>query len=78
MSYLNITSDEQLQQFCAGLAGCAWIGFDTEFVSEHTFRPKLCLIQVSAAGRLAVIDPLGIGYRLQIQVEETANAAHDR
>lgn len=56
MSYLNITSGEQLQEFCAGLAGCAWIGFDTEFVSEHSYRPHLCLVQVITEGQMALID----------------------
>jgi ribonuclease D len=32
--------------------------FDTEFVSEETFEPVLCLIQVATADRLALIDPL--------------------
>lgn len=36
------------------------IGFDTEFVSEDRYRPQLCLIQVSAEGRLAVIDPMAM------------------
>ena len=58
MSYLNITSDEQLRQFCAGLAGCAWIGFDTEFVSEHSYRPHLCLVQVITEGQMALIDAI--------------------
>ena len=34
--------------------------FDTEFVSEDTFEPVLCLIQVATADRLAVVDPLRI------------------
>lgn len=34
--------------------------FDTEFVSEETFEPQLCLIQVATRERLAVIDPLAI------------------
>src|SRR4051794_19020848 len=35
--------------------------FDTEFVSEATFEPVLCLIQVATRDRLAVIDPLAVG-----------------
>jgi ribonuclease D len=57
---LNITSDEQLQQFCAGLAGCAWIGFDTEFVSEHSYRPHLCLLQVITNDQMALIDAIAL------------------
>ena len=56
VSYLNITTSEQLQQFCEELAGCAWIGFDTEFVSEHSYRPHLCLVQVITEGQMALID----------------------
>ena len=36
-------------------------GFDTEFVSEDTFEPVLCLIQVATSRRLAVVDPLAVG-----------------
>src|SRR5512135_2041680 len=36
-------------------------GFDTEFVSEETFEPVLCLIQVVTHERLAVIDPQTAG-----------------
>lgn len=34
--------------------------FDTEFVSEETFEPILCLVQVATADRLAVVDPTRI------------------
>ena len=34
--------------------------FDTEFVSEETFEPVLCLIQVATRERLAAVDPLAI------------------
>ena len=37
------------------------IAFDTEFVSEHTYRPVLCLIQIAADDDLAVIDGITIG-----------------
>lgn len=56
-----ITTEPELRQYCSDLAQASRIGFDTEFVSEDTFRSQLCLVQVAAAGRLAVIDPLGVG-----------------
>ena len=61
VDYQHITTDRQLQDYCRDLAGCRTIAFDTEFVSEHTYRPVLCLIQVSGDGNLAVIDALEIG-----------------
>ena len=60
MSYLQITTADQLAQFAARLAGAEAIAFDTEFVSEDTFRSDLCLIQVAAAGELAVIDTVAL------------------
>ena len=56
----HITSADHLEQFCADIASAKAIAFDTEFVSEDTYRPHLCLIQVAADGRLAIIDPLAI------------------
>jgi ribonuclease D len=61
MSHATITSPAQLASFCEELARADRIGFDTEFVSEDTFRPELCLIQVATADRLAVIDPYKTG-----------------
>jgi ribonuclease D len=36
---------------------------DTEFVSEDSYRPELCLIQIATAERLALIDPLTLGHK---------------
>ncbi len=60
VSYQDITTDEQLQEYCIKLARAKTIAFDTEFVSEHTYRPVLCLIQVAADGELAVIDAVTV------------------
>jgi ribonuclease D len=60
VQYRNIINDEQLRDFCGELSQIKRAAFDTEFVSENTFRPLLCLIQVAAEGKLAVIDPLDI------------------
>ncbi len=60
MQYDHITTDSHLAQFCRDIAPLPTIGFDTEFVSEDTYRPQLCLVQVAAGDRLAVIDPLTV------------------
>lgn len=61
MQYEYISTDEQLEEYCRSLASCKSIAFDTEFVSEHTYRPVLCLVQVSAENRLTAIDAMEIG-----------------
>jgi ribonuclease D len=60
VQYHDITTDEQLRHYCRKLAHAKLIAFDTEFVSEHTYRPVLCLIQVDADGDLAVIDAMTV------------------
>ena len=60
MKYESINTPEQLADFCNGVADCPRIGFDTEFVSEDTYRPQLSLIQVVAGDRLAIIDPVEV------------------
>ncbi len=56
MQYEHVTTTEQLAVLCDQLKSAQRICFDTEFVSEFTYRPDLCLIQVEFDGRLAVID----------------------
>jgi ribonuclease D len=58
--YKNITTDNALGEYCRKLAQGESIAFDTEFVSEHTYRPVLCLVQVAAPGQLAVIDAMAV------------------
>lgn len=60
MDFENVVSDQHLRDFCAVLASAPVIAFDTEFVSEDTYLPELCLIQVAAGPTLAIIDPLEI------------------
>jgi ribonuclease D len=61
VTYESITSPAQLADLCGRLARADRIGIDTEFVSEDTFRPELCLVQVATANDLAVIDPFRAG-----------------
>jgi len=61
LSHELITTAEGLTALANGLADAPSIAFDTEFVSEDTYRSELCLIQVAAGERLAVVDPLAVG-----------------
>jgi ribonuclease D len=58
--YEYIDTPQELDAFCRSIADAPTIAFDTEFVSEDTYRPELCLIQVAAGGQLAIIDPLAL------------------
>jgi ribonuclease D len=60
VKYDYLDDHRKLVHFCGEIAGAGGIAFDTEFVSEDSYRPELCLIQVAAGGHLGVIDPLAI------------------
>jgi len=57
MQFEHITTDQQLHDFCESIAAAKLVAFDTEFVSEDTYRPELCLVQLAAGGQLAIVDP---------------------
>jgi ribonuclease D len=52
-----ITRQRDLDDLCERMEAADILGFDTEFVSEDTFHPELCLIQVVTPRELAVVDP---------------------
>ncbi len=56
-----IDSPEGLTELVAHIRDRGRFAFDTEFVSEETFDPVLCLVQVATDSRLAVVDPLRVG-----------------
>ncbi|QEH38236.1 Ribonuclease D [Aquisphaera giovannonii] len=56
-----ISTPAQLRELAGHIRDSGRFGFDTEFVSEDTFEPVLCLIQVATRERLAVIDPIVVG-----------------
>ena len=55
-----ISTPAQLRELVDHVRAAGRFGFDTEFVSEDTFEPVLCLIQVATADRLAAIDPQAV------------------
>src|SRR3954447_21604144 len=51
----------ELAACCAFLGACPHFGFDTEFVGEDTYHPRLCLVQVATDEALFLIDPFTAG-----------------
>jgi len=56
----TIINAAQLDRLVAHLRTCGRFAFDTEFVSEDTFEPVLCLIQVATREETVVIDPFQV------------------
>lgn len=49
---------EGLRRLADDLAGAPVIAIDTEFLTEHTYYPRLCLIQIGTERLMATVDPL--------------------
>jgi len=57
MSYFHVTTPEQLCDLLGHIHPSAWVGFDTEFISEGRYQSQLCLVQVAFDQGLAIINP---------------------
>ena len=55
-----ITGTDQLVGLCDEVAGEEFYAIDTEFHTERTYWPKLALIQLGWADKVALVDPLTI------------------
>ncbi|RUL89772.1 ribonuclease D [Tautonia sociabilis] len=60
-----IATEYELRELVAHLRDQGRFAFDTEFVSEDTFEPVLCLAQVATRERMVAIDPLARGLDLE-------------
>lgn len=57
---MYIADQESLEAFARSAEGARVLAVDTEFLREKTYYPKLCLLQLSADDRVAVVDPFSI------------------
>ena len=64
MDKYTITDTKALEEFCALAAQEEYLSIDTEFMREHTYYPKLCLVQIGLQEKAAIIDPLAEGIDL--------------
>jgi ribonuclease D len=56
-----VANEADFLKSCEKIAKSNVFGFDTEFVSEESFRPELCLVQVATPEDLFVIDAIAVG-----------------
>lgn len=60
MSSSLIVSQSEFNDLCAHIREAGEVAFDTEFVSEFTYRPELCLLQFATRERCVAVDPYQI------------------
>jgi ribonuclease D len=70
-----IDRNDQLPALVQALEPQASIGVDTEFLRERTFFPRLCLLQLAAAGQVWCVDTLAVGSLDPLMPAMTAAAA---
>jgi ribonuclease D len=57
---LLITGPDGLEAVCEEVVGEEFYAVDTEFHTERTYWPKLALIQLAWADKVALVDPLAV------------------
>lgn len=53
-----VTTAGQFTELIGTLRADGCFAYDSEFITERTYHPRLCLVQVASASTLALIDPL--------------------
>ena len=59
-SFKFVETQSEFFRFLIETDKSAWIGCDTEFISEGRYLPDLCLVQVSTEAGDYILDPLAI------------------
>jgi ribonuclease D len=54
-----IHTNQQLSALLEQLRSAGSFAYDSEFIGELSYHPRLCLIQVATAQRITLIDPVG-------------------
>ncbi len=60
MSQSLIAAQSEFEELCDHIRESGLVAFDTEFVSEYTYQPELCLLQFATQDRCAAADPFQI------------------
>lgn len=58
MPFRILTQQSDFEELCGRMRDSPQVAFDTEFVSEFTYRPRLCLLQFATRDEQVAVDPL--------------------
>lgn len=61
MNHPLLTARNEFLRLCRQMRQAGIVAFDTEFVSEHTYRPELCLLQFATSEFCIAVDPFRVG-----------------
>src|SRR4051812_47295594 len=53
-----LTTDDEVRELIDHCRAAGRFAYDSEFIGELTYHPKLCVLQVASDERVALIDPL--------------------
>jgi ribonuclease D len=56
-----VTDPAEFRDLVARMRASGRVGFDTEFVGERTYFPRLCLVQLGTETESVAVDPLAVG-----------------
>lgn len=56
-----VTDRQRFLEICEEVRRARIFGWDTEFIQDRTYWPRLCLVQVATPELLAAIDPFEVG-----------------
>src|SRR5688572_9878660 len=72
-----VATEAGFHELLSHLRSIGSFAYDSEFIGELTYIPKLCLIQVATSARVALIDPLA-GFDLKPFWELIADASVEK
>ncbi len=58
MPHRLVVDQDAFEELCEHIRSEGEVAFDTEFISEFTYRPALCLLQFATRTRRVAVDPL--------------------